>query len=359
MSYVTGGDGRGELKYGIESALIVECSTVILMTVGTLSMPEQLARVPGGCHIYAICTRPRLLLSSAELLNEEEGGSTFAFSIGTADGRNTLRPRCRIPVPPGTTPKIEDNGATIVFSSPTDELVARMPAALLLAGMMPEPFGEARPEEVDRTMLDLSVQYIGQAYGKDGNRNALDRLASHETLQKILGELNDRQPQQQAWIVVFKFDGYAVANVFGPWKGTVGKEESMARATDTLTNELPDDQLTTLAEGSLIRYFRPPFNERYKDTFPAAEHSSYEHPFEFDFNAVGFEFATISISVRLKSDAVAPAWIHEGLFTLSDPSVRRAFMDIFENPPTFLYPLFKSDPPEGWKRKEDTSPDDQ
>ena len=29
------------------------------------------------------------------------------------------------------------------------------------------------------------VKYIGQAYGKEGSRNAIDRLLKHETLQKI------------------------------------------------------------------------------------------------------------------------------------------------------------------------------
>jgi hypothetical protein len=352
MSYVVGGDGRGKPKYSIESALIAECSYIAIMTIGTLSKPEELAQVPDGCHIYAICTRPRLLLTSAELLREEEGGSTFAFSITTADGKATVQPECPIPVPPGTIPRIENSGATIRFLSPTNEIVAQMPTALLLGTMMPEPFNKVRPEQIDRMMLDLSVEYIGQAYGRDGSRDALDRLASHETLQKILGELNDQQPYRQAWIVVFKFDEYAVANMISPWEGTVSREESITNAVDTLTTKLPGDQLTTLVEGSLIRYFRPPFNERYKDTFPTAEHSSYEHPYKLDINAVGFEFDTSSVGTRLGSDAIVPTWIHMGLFALSDPSVRRVFADIFENPPAFLYPLLRDAPPAGWELKE-------
>lgn len=31
----------------------------------------------------------------------------------------------------------------------------------------------------------FDIQYIGQAYGKSGSRNALDRLRKHETVQKI------------------------------------------------------------------------------------------------------------------------------------------------------------------------------
>jgi hypothetical protein len=33
--------------------------------------------------------------------------------------------------------------------------------------------------------VGFEVLYIGQAFGNDGSRNALDRLKKHETLQKI------------------------------------------------------------------------------------------------------------------------------------------------------------------------------
>ena len=228
--------------------------------------------------------------------------------------------------------------------SPDGDLLAGVPAALLLSDTMPHAFDKARPEEVDREMLDLSVEYVGQAYGRDGSRDALDRLGSHETLQKILGELNDRKPHRQAWVAVFRFDGHTAMSAFGPWVGAASDEEAMANMVGVQSLILPGDQLTTLAEGSLIRYFRPPFNERYKDTFPAAEHSSYDIPYKLDVNAIGFEFETTGIGVRFKSDTVEPNWLHTGLFALSDPTVRRVFMDVFEEPPAFLYPLFKITP---------------
>ena len=33
--------------------------------------------------------------------------------------------------------------------------------------------------------INFEVKYVGQAYGQDGSRNAIDRLLKHETLQKI------------------------------------------------------------------------------------------------------------------------------------------------------------------------------
>jgi hypothetical protein len=344
MSYVVNGDGRGEFKYDIESALAVTCSYTAIMTVRALSDPEELKAVPDGCHIYAICTRPRLLLTEAKRLSEDDGRSTFAFTICTADGRVKVEIERQIATSPSVTLEIADGGANAMFFSSVGELLWGGPAALLLADSMPDPLDKARPEEIDREFLDMSVQYVGQAYGKDGSRGALDRLASHETLQKILGELNDRNPYQQAWIAIFRFDGYTAMSSFGPWKGTASLDESIANMTATQGITLPGDQLTTLAEGSLIRYFRPPFNDRYKDTFPSSEHSSYRIPYKLDISAIGFDFETTGIKVRFGSNTAVPNWWHSGLFVISDPSVRRTFMDIFEQPPSFLYPLFKNTP---------------
>jgi hypothetical protein len=42
---------------------------------------------------------------------------------------------------------------------------------------------------VDHGALGFDVLYIGQAFGDDGSRNALDRLKKHETLQKIAAKV--------------------------------------------------------------------------------------------------------------------------------------------------------------------------
>jgi hypothetical protein len=40
------------------------------------------------------------------------------------------------------------------------------------------------PEQYARLGVRFEVKYVGQAYGQDGSRNAIDRLLKHETLQK-------------------------------------------------------------------------------------------------------------------------------------------------------------------------------
>src|SRR3546814_14143997 len=43
----------------------------------------------------------------------------------------------------------------------------------------------ARRLNHEQDAIRFDVLYIGQAYGKDGSRNALDRLLKHETLPRI------------------------------------------------------------------------------------------------------------------------------------------------------------------------------
>jgi hypothetical protein len=327
-----GSGGRAQYKYNIESALVITCTFSATMTVGTLSRPDQLAQIPDGCHVYAICTRPRLRLVATELVSEEDGISTFHITITTTDESASVRFGIQTPLPQGTTIKITDGGANAVFLLATGEVRTTIPAAFLLTQFIPPPLNDARPERVDREMLDLSVQYIGQAYGKDGSRDALRRLANHETLQKILGEINDQDSHRQAWITILRFDEHSSLSLIHPWRGTASNDEAIANMMGIQSATLPGNQMTTLAEGCLIRYFRPPFNERYKDTFPAIEHSSYKLPYKLDANSIGFEFETMSLGARFGSDTLTPRWIHTGLYALSDPSVRRAFVDFLTEP---------------------------
>ncbi len=121
-------------------------------------------------------------------------------------------------------------------------------------------------------------------------------------------------------------------SLMGPWKGIASNDTAISNMMGIQSAKLPGNEMTTLAEGCLIRYFRPPFNERYKETFPAAEHSSYKLPYKLDANSVGFELETMQLGARFCSDAVVPNWVHTTLYALSDPSVRRAFLDFLFEP---------------------------
>lgn len=52
---------------------------------------------------------------------------------------------------------------------------------------------------------DFEVAYVGQAFGKSGNRSAVERLASHSTLQKILSDISANEPHKEIVLALYQF----------------------------------------------------------------------------------------------------------------------------------------------------------
>jgi len=53
---------------------------------------------------------------------------------------------------------------------------------------------------------DYEVLYIGQSFGRNGDRNAMDRLKSHSTLQKILAETSHNDPDSEITLFMYAFE---------------------------------------------------------------------------------------------------------------------------------------------------------
>ena len=71
-----------------------------------------------------------------------------------------------------------------------------------------------------------------------------------------------------------------------------------------------------------------PFNDRFKGTFPRADHVTYGELYELDFNSVGFEFDGLhTVSTRLFSGHVERKFFHAHLFRLHDAAERAGFLD--------------------------------
>jgi hypothetical protein len=142
-----------------------------------------------------------------------------------------------------------------------------------------------------RPELDLEVLYVGQAYGESGARSARDRLASHETLQGIYAEAIASAPDQEVWLLLLGLqEPYSMIQL-GPTPPVPflePTEEEIASDLSRLWTRITEQQEINLAEASLIRYFAPPYNGIYKQTFPSPAHKTYSDCYELDLNTVGF-----------------------------------------------------------------------
>lgn len=108
----------------------------------------------------------------------------------------------------------------------------------------------------------LSVVYVGQSFGKSGEKDAVERLRKHSTLQRIVTEAKDGE---QVWILTASvFDRQAMIESNGRVEVSVSEDEddehiatvSSFIESDTFTDKLSVD----IAEACLIAYFQPAYN---------------------------------------------------------------------------------------------------
>ncbi|MEQ6168674.1 hypothetical protein AAOE16_15870 [Ekhidna sp. MALMAid0563] len=144
-------------------------------------------------------------------------------------------------------------------------------------------------------LLDFEVLYIGQAFGKDGKRTALDRLSSHSTLQKIYSEAMFRNPDSEIWIMLASFEQNKVMSMNGMVQmPSENDKEDTARAAKFFNSEIEftEKQVINFTEAALIKTFLPQYNKEYKDSFPNPSHSSYSECYNLDVNSIVVETDT-------------------------------------------------------------------
>lgn len=136
----------------------------------------------------------------------------------------------------------------------------------------------------------LSVVYVGQSFGSRGEKDAVERLRKHSTLQRIVTEAKDGE---QVWILTASvFNRQAMIESDGRVEVLASDDEddehiatvSSFIESDTLTDKLTVD----IAEACLIAYFQPAYNQRLKKDFPGS-HKMLMQLRELDFRAIGFE----------------------------------------------------------------------
>ena len=182
----------------------------------------------------------------------------------------------------------------------------------------------------DLAIRHFEVLYVGQAYA-DGKRAAIDRLRSHQTLQRILAELAAANPDDEVMLFLFK---YEPAQYFLSMDGVAGAEitgEQDTRHVQRLIKNPPSrKEEIALAEAGLIRYFEPPYNEIYKASFPAEQLKILEGCYERDFVSLSVEINTEDVRARLWSEKRDVGYHHIASFDLHDSQKRRSFFSLID-----------------------------
>lgn len=175
--------------------------------------------------------------------------------------------------------------------------------------------------------VNFEVKYIGQAFGKDGSRNAIDRLLTHETLQKISLKgvpvgyrlsllLLEVQPDNQ------------VFTVLNPNAKSRDDDSSRIQLGLDKLHGTTEQERIALYEASLIRYFSPVYNKEFKNSFPSTNLKILRDCYDKDFSAVVAEICFDDLPFKLFSESVEGANYHCAKHDLHEDSTRKIFFGI-------------------------------
>lgn len=248
-------------RFDVEHALVMHASNFILMPVEAIydsGMRATFTERLSNCHIYLIGFTPRI-----ESVDAKNVDGDLITSYEISGHSETLR----WGLPGGCTFKTNENGFTVPYHS----------------GRMVYPSEQQEQERLQKFQL-FEVLYVGQAYGKDGSRAALDRLESHETLQKIV--IQNRSSPHRISLLLLEVEPAALATQINPRAADQSSgDERIHLGLDKL-DSTTEEEKTTLYEASLIRYFEPKYNKEFKDSFPSTRQKVLEDCYLKDLSTI-------------------------------------------------------------------------
>jgi hypothetical protein len=183
-------------------------------------------------------------------------------------------------------------------------------------------------DDAMRKELALEVLYVGQAYGADGSRTAVDRIQKHETLQAIYSEAMARSPHMDIWIALWSFTSRVVTAIDGRWSqyGTTTEEDDK-HIEHVLANPVTEQQEINFTEAALIRYFKPAYNKMFKNNFPSPAHTTYRDCYNLDINSILLELNTEIFNGPLWSVAIQKSFHHIIEYQFHSPTDRRSMFE--------------------------------
>jgi len=264
----------------------------------------SLGSVLDKCHIYLIGYTPKI-----DLVGAEQRDQHLLLSFEILSGKYVL---C-YELPEGLSLKVDDDlwyvddGSGERFWPSENEMQTRLAAST--------------------DVINFEVKYVGQAYGKDGSRSAIDRLIKHETLQKISLKGVPQGYQLTLLLLEIQPSPTLITSINPFAKNTKEGETRIEQGLSKLFNTTEGERIS-LYEAALIRYFYPEFNKDFKDSFPSTNLKILHDCYEKDFSAVVAEICIDDLPFRLWSSAVEPKPYHIAKHDLHMSEDRRMFFGL-------------------------------
>lgn len=297
----------GKALFDVEHALGMYATSFCTIPAEGIYNKDVLARLSGvieSCHIYLIGYTPRI-----KFITADQDGQSLRLKFVVLENEYTIS----VDLPENLSLKKEGERHYLEDTS----------------GRRYWPSADEQQQRLSSEygVVTFDVKYVGQAYGQDGSRNAIDRLLKHETLQKIALKgiptgyrlsllLLAVQPSTQL---------FTVMNPFAKNKDSGGTR--IKAGLDKLFNTTEMEQIA-LYEAALIRYFYPEFNKEFKDSFPSTNLKILQDCYKKDFSAVIAEICIDELPFMLCSKDVKPAAYHIAKHDLHEDEDRKMFFGL-------------------------------
>ncbi|MCE7575727.1 hypothetical protein [Aliivibrio fischeri] len=292
-------------KYGVEHALDMYASSYVTLPAEAIYEKEKLKQykhIIDSCHIYIIGYLPEVEFKGAELIEHD---LKLSFSVCGEDKDLLLES-----IPPNFSFNVEDGYPYLEDKSGSRFWWDNMQMMRMLH---------------DRTSsIHFDVKYIGQAYGKDGSRNALDRLIKHETLQKIA--IKGIPKGYKLSLLLLEVEpSTSMITAFTPNAQLKDNDGSRIKAGLDKLHGTSESERISLYEAALIRYFSPEYNKEFKNSFPSTNLKILQDCYEKDILGVFAQICIQEIPFKLFSDTVEPKQYHISRHDLQQDAERKVF----------------------------------
>lgn len=323
-------------KYQSEFGLHAFLANHMILSSNQLYDP-YMKKLDFSFHMYSILSVPKLFFRTDGILQTKQDITLKLFA-----SNNMLEPQYEFKM---TFESIKDHSKLDISSKPPyTNIIVKIDDEQYRSDAVSEAFSQITDYSSLEIMMECASQiqsdlvcevlYIGQAYGKDGSRNAVDRLLSHKTFQKILLDCQNSYSDRDLLIMLMDYNHCLLSSFDGISDEFEVSDNEDNEHIQSVTSDILDKKLIiNIVEAAMIHYFRPKYNVSFSDSFPRAKHSSYRHCYDKDYNAISIEndwdidgfphivLHTKTASIQHKFDFIR--------YTLNNSRNRKSMFDIF------------------------------
>ncbi|HBQ67538.1 MAG TPA: hypothetical protein DD781_13875 [Leclercia adecarboxylata] len=261
---------------------------------------EQLS----NCHIYLICARPSFYFIDGAIKHDKKKLSgEIGYKIEGKEIKFYFEYNW----------VLEDDAVDVICKYPFREVISINNKGEKVTYVSASIIATSYSSKLD-CFSDLSsyeVLYIGQAVGKNGSRNAIERLRNHSTLQKILAQTFYNKPDQEIMLFMYAFEHEQIFSSLDGRSGLINDTDGDDKRFKLAIKNRPNkNQAINMIEAALIRYFQPEYNEKFKESKISPKLKALGKCYDLDMSGIIVEINTENLFYSLYTKTIKKNYHH-------------------------------------------------